>query len=73
MVARGEVALVMATLGLANGLLTQTLFTVIILMAVATTVITPLLLRFTLTNEVAANYANLGELPEAVQISDVVG
>ena len=48
MVARGEVALVMATLGLTNGLLNQTTFTAIILMAVATTIITPLLLRFTL-------------------------
>jgi Kef-type K+ transport system membrane component KefB len=48
MVARGEVALVMATLGLSNGLLNQPTFTAIILMAVATTVLTPLLLRFTL-------------------------
>jgi Kef-type K+ transport system membrane component KefB len=67
MVARGEVALVMATLGLSAGLLTQTLFTVIILMAVATTLITPLLLRFTLTNEAAANSANFTDLPEPLQ------
>jgi Kef-type K+ transport system membrane component KefB len=64
MVARGEVALVMATLGLTAGLLSQTLFTVVILMAVATTLITPLLLRFTLTNESAASYS---ELPEPLQ------
>lgn len=69
MVARGEVALVMATLGLTNGLLSQTLFTVIILMAVATTVITPLLLRFTLTDETAANYATFNELPEPVELT----
>lgn len=67
MVARGEVALVMATLGLSNGLLTQTLFTVVILMTVASTVLTPVLLRFALRNEVATNstnYANSTNLVE---------
>jgi Kef-type K+ transport system membrane component KefB len=57
----------MATLGLTGGLLTQTLFTVIILMAVATTIITPLLLRFTLTNEAAANLTNSTNYPEPAQ------
>ena len=49
MVARGEVALVVATLGLSSGLMTDTTFTVvIIIMAFATTLITPLLLKLTL-------------------------
>jgi len=48
MVARGEVALVVATLGLSSGLMTDTTFTVVIIMALATTVITPLLMKLTL-------------------------
>ena len=43
MVARGEVALVVATLGLNSGLMTDTVFTVIIMMALVTTLFTPLL------------------------------
>jgi Kef-type K+ transport system membrane component KefB len=45
MIARGEVALVMATLGLNNGLLNETTFTVVVLMTVVTTLLTPLLLK----------------------------
>jgi Kef-type K+ transport system membrane component KefB len=48
MVARGEVALVVATLGLSSGLMTATTFTVVIIMALATTLVTPLLLKLTL-------------------------
>lgn len=45
MIARGEVALVMATLGLSNGLLNETTFTVVVLMTLVTTLLTPLLLK----------------------------
>jgi Kef-type K+ transport system membrane component KefB len=45
MIARGEVALVMATLGLSSGLLDQLTFTVVVLMTVITTLLTPLLLK----------------------------
>lgn len=45
MVARGEVALVMAALGLRGGLLTDVTFTVVVLMTVITTLVTPLLLK----------------------------
>jgi Kef-type K+ transport system membrane component KefB len=48
MVARGEVALVVATLGLSSGLMTATAFTVVIIMALATTLVTPLLMKLTL-------------------------
>ncbi|MGE5602458.1 MAG: cation:proton antiporter [Nitrososphaerales archaeon] len=67
MVARGEVALVMATLGLANGLLTQPIFTAVILMAVTTTVLTPLLLRFTLNSERAAAATKPANYQESLQ------
>lgn len=45
MIARGEVALVMATLGLSSGLLNETTFTVVVLMTVVTTLLTPMLLK----------------------------
>ncbi len=64
MVARGEVALVMATLGLSNGLLNQATFTIVILMTVVTTILTPLLLRFTLNSEATADYGAPSELRE---------
>lgn len=56
MVARGEVALVMATLGLSSGLLDQTTFGVVILMTLATTLLTPFILKFVLpaTSSLAA-------------------
>ncbi len=45
MVSRGEVALIVATKGMALGLLSQKFFTPIIVMVVITTVITPILLK----------------------------
>ena len=48
MVARGEVALVVAALGLSHGIITPGLFTVVIMMTLITTVMTPLLLKLTL-------------------------
>jgi Kef-type K+ transport system membrane component KefB len=44
MVARGEVALVAATLGLKNGAIDQKVFSALVIVAVATTVITPVAL-----------------------------
>ncbi|HXH22797.1 MAG TPA: cation:proton antiporter [Dehalococcoidia bacterium] len=46
MVSRGEVALVVAVTGLSHGLIDQTVFSSAIVMTVATTLVTPLLLRF---------------------------
>jgi len=45
MIARGEVALVVATLGLQAGVIDEALFATSIVMALATTLITPLLLK----------------------------
>jgi Kef-type K+ transport system membrane component KefB len=49
MVARGEVALVMAGLGRSSGLLTEAGFAVVVVMTLATTLLTPLCLRLTLS------------------------
>jgi Kef-type K+ transport system membrane component KefB len=46
MISRGEVALVIAGAGLANGLLTANLFSVLIVVTLATTLVTPPLLRW---------------------------
>jgi Kef-type K+ transport system membrane component KefB len=45
MISRGEVALVIAGAGLANGLLTANLFSVLVVVTLATTLVTPPLLR----------------------------
>jgi Kef-type K+ transport system membrane component KefB len=48
MVPRGEVAMIVALLGLSAGVITQELYSVVILMAVVTTLITPLVLHWTI-------------------------
>lgn len=45
MVARGEVALIVASIGLDSGLISEDLFTSMVVVAIATTVVTPPLLR----------------------------
>jgi Kef-type K+ transport system membrane component KefB len=45
MIARGEVSLIIATLGLTNGMLSRALFQPIFLVILLTTVITPPLVR----------------------------
>jgi Kef-type K+ transport system membrane component KefB len=73
MIARGEVALVMATLGLSSGLLNETSFTVVVLMTVVTTLLTPLLLKLTAPHgavQPAAAEA-LTVIPTAVSVENV--
>ena len=45
MVSRGEVALITASIGLQAGLITSSLFSIVILISLVTTLITPLLLK----------------------------
>jgi len=72
MVARGEVALVVATLGLSSGLMTEATFTVVIIMALATTLVTPLLMKLTLRpaepTESHASTPVLARAPVAVEV-----
>ncbi len=49
MISRGEVALVIAALGLGEGLISINIFSIIIFMTVFTTLVTPLLLKLTYT------------------------
>jgi Kef-type K+ transport system membrane component KefB len=56
MISRGEVALIVAGIGLAAGVIDQGIFSVMIVMTLATTLITPLLLRVVFKkNEAAAD------------------
>src|SRR5258708_15115781 len=55
MISRGEVALVVATLALAAGAITQVVFSSAVVVVLATTLITPPLLRLALRNSPTAN------------------
>jgi Kef-type K+ transport system membrane component KefB len=55
MIARGEVALVVAALGLDRGIIGPEVYTVVIIMTLATTLLTPLLLKLTLTPKLSAD------------------
>ena len=51
MVSRGEVGLIVATVGLNQGLVSESLFSVMVLMVLATTLITPILLKIVFSGE----------------------
>ncbi|MCW5848530.1 MAG: cation:proton antiporter [Anaerolineae bacterium] len=57
MVGRGEVALVMASIGLGSGRIDNSVFAATVLMALVTTLVTPLLLKFTLAERPAGGLA----------------
>ena len=46
MISRGEVGLIVATIGLSRGLIDQTVFSTMVVMVLATTLVTPFLLRW---------------------------
>jgi len=51
MISRGEVALIVSNIGLAAGVIDQQIFSVMVIMTLATTLVTPLLLRLVFPNE----------------------
>lgn len=57
MISRGEVGLIVASVGLAQGLVDQNLFSVMVLMVLVTTLITPILLKIVFAEEKEAEYA----------------
>ena len=54
MISRGEVGLIVAGVGASSGVMTQDVYSTIIIMVVATTIITPLWLKFEYRKELAA-------------------
>jgi Kef-type K+ transport system membrane component KefB len=69
MISRGEVALVIASAGLANGLLTASLFSVLIVVTLATTLVTPPLLRLAFMVRGAPHAASE---PSAVLVAEIM-
>jgi Kef-type K+ transport system membrane component KefB len=58
MVSRGEVGLILASVGLNEGLMTANEFSAVVGMVIVTTIITPLLLRFLFSREKSTNPIN---------------
>jgi Kef-type K+ transport system membrane component KefB len=67
MISRGVVALVIASAGLANGMLKADLFSVLVVVTLATTLVTPPLLRLAF----AARGAPQGAVEPALLLADV--
>jgi len=51
MVSRGEVALIVANIGLRAGVITEGIFSILIVMTLFTTLVTPILLRMVFPKE----------------------
>ena len=64
MVSRGEVALIIANKGLAMGLMTTVLFGPVVVMVIATTILTPIFLKLTFRRKA-------GEEPEKIMFTDL--
>ncbi|HYF76731.1 MAG TPA: cation:proton antiporter [Symbiobacteriaceae bacterium] len=54
MISRGEVALIVAGIGLTQGVITQDVFSIMVIMTLATTLVTPILLRLTFPSQAGA-------------------
>jgi Kef-type K+ transport system membrane component KefB len=65
MVGRGEVALVIAVAGRSAGLVDDTLFSATVVMAIATTLVTPLLLRLAFVERKQDRSTERGRMVEA--------
>src|SRR5438477_4080871 len=65
MISRGEVALVVATLALASGAISQAVFGAAVIVVVATTLITPPLLRLALVRSDAKNAPELQTIADS--------
>ena len=57
MISRGEVGLIVASVGLAQGLIDTNLFSIMVLMVLVTTLVTPILLKAVFATEKEAQYA----------------
>lgn len=69
MVSRGEVALIVATKGMALGILSDSFFTPIIVMVVVTTVITPILLKYVYMDKDYETVYEDNEMGEKIAVS----
>lgn len=65
MVSRGEVGLIVASVGLAQGLVSTNLFSVMVLMILITTLVTPILLKIVFAEEKEEQHAQHGDVGTA--------
>ena len=66
MMPRGEVALIVALVGLQSGIVSQSTYAIVVLMTAVTTILAPPLLRILFRREIAERRGN--DLPEPVQL-----
>ena len=69
MISRGEVALIVANRGISTGLMPEAFFAPIVLTVVASTIVTPILLKFVYHG--ADDYTSLVESPLVDRMEDV--
>ena len=65
MISRGEVGLIVASVGLAQGLVDTSLFSVMVLMVLITTLVTPVLLKIVFAEEKEEQHAQHGDVGTA--------
>ncbi len=70
MISRGEVALIVANKGISSGLMRADFFGPVVIMVVATTIVTPILLKFVYRSK-EPDYATLVESPLVDRIEDL--
>jgi Kef-type K+ transport system membrane component KefB len=75
MIPRGEVGLITASLGFAAGLVAPTVYVQVVILVLATTLVTPPLLKMAFSRgatEAATGKTGLGELPSLNELSGAV-
>lgn len=71
MISRGEVALIVANKGISSGLMNQDFFAPVVLVVIATTILTPILLKFAYQSSKGQQKEHLEESPLLDRIEDV--
>jgi Kef-type K+ transport system membrane component KefB len=66
MMPRGEVALIVALVGLQSGIVTQSTYTIVVIMTAVTTLLAPPLLRILFRREIAERHET--HIPEPVRL-----
>ncbi|MCG3152199.1 MAG: Na(+)/H(+)-K(+) antiporter GerN [bacterium] len=77
MISRGEVGLIIANIGVQSGIINQTIFSVMVVMVLVTTLVTPPLLKLVFSGAAATDDGPLGSdlagIAEDAQIESIVG
>jgi Kef-type K+ transport system membrane component KefB len=68
MMPRGEVALIVALVGLQTGILSQSTYGIVVIMTVVTTILAPPILRYLFRNEISHPHEQAENVPATVQL-----